>query len=555
MVSLAQTAIFGVAGFVAAKLTVDLGWNGWAAAGAGIGVSLLVGFVFGATASGNVGIYFLMITLAFAEITYYYFSAVPTFGAHEGINEFRPPAVLADPVLHPGRMYYFTLAVCVLVYLFLRHVYRTAFGLALQGVRDDPVRMAALGFKPRLHRTLGFALAAPIAGAAGVLSAWSNTRISAGSISLGIAILVLTAAVIGGLFRLEGAWVGALVYTLLDTYTRGWSDRFTTWLGMIFLAIVLVSPGGVVGVLTSLAGWTTKMLSGRETKAGDAAQVGLEDPSDAGTAEEPAGAVAGLPVGDTRGRGPDVSDPVLEVRNLSKRFGGVLAVRDVDLCVAAGERRVTLGPNGAGKTTLFNLIAGLEAPTTGTVALFGSDVTTLDAPQRARRGLSRTFQTSRLLSGLTVEDNLYLAVLGVSGGRFRLLRTSRDKAARRRAREAAERVGIAGLLPQPAADLSHGEQRQLEIALALAAQPRLLLLDEPAAGLSRAEREQLTKVLLSLDRDVTLLMIEHDMDVAFAVAERVTMMHEGAVIVEGTPDEVRANKRVHDLYLGRSYVA
>jgi branched-chain amino acid transport system ATP-binding protein len=250
-----------------------------------------------------------------------------------------------------------------------------------------------------------------------------------------------------------------------------------------------------------------------------------------------------------------VSDPVLDVRNVSKRFGGVLAVRNVRLSVMAGERRVLLGPNGAGKTTLFNLIAGAEAPTEGTVSLFGVDVTTLGAPQRARRGLARTFQTSRLLSGLTVEDNLYLAVLGVSGGRFRLLRTSRDAAARRRAGEAAERVGIADRLCQPAAELSHGEQRQLEIGLALAAQPRLLLLDEPAAGLSRPERQQLTTVLLALDRDVTLLMIEHDMDVAFAVAEWVTMMHEGAVIVEGTPDEVRADKRVHDLYLGRSYVA
>ncbi len=143
MVSLTQTALFGVAGLISAKLTVELGWNGWTAALVGIGAAFLVGLVFGAVASGSLGIYFLMITLAFAEITYYYFAAVPTFGAHEGINEFRPPAPLGDPVLHPARMYYFTLAVCALVYLFLRYLSGTAFGLALQGVRDDPVRMAA----------------------------------------------------------------------------------------------------------------------------------------------------------------------------------------------------------------------------------------------------------------------------------------------------------------------------------------------------------------------------------------------------------------------------
>jgi len=267
MVSLTQTALFGVAGLISAKLTVELGWNGWTAALVGIGAAFLVGLVFGAVASGSLGIYFLMITLAFAEITYYYFAAVPTFGAHEGINEFRPPAPLGDPVLHPARMYYFTLAVCALVYLFLRYLSGTAFGLALQGVRDDPVRMAALGFNARAPRTLAFALAAAIAGAAGVLSAWSNTRISADSVSLTVAILVLTAAVIGGLSRLEGAWVGAFVYTVLDTYARGWSDRFATWLGVIFLAIVLLSPGGLVGVLSWLAGRARAWLASRAPAA------------------------------------------------------------------------------------------------------------------------------------------------------------------------------------------------------------------------------------------------------------------------------------------------
>lgn len=254
MVSLAQTALFGVAGMVGAKLSVELGWDPWAAAVVGVAAATVVGLVFGAVASGSQGIYFLIITLAFAQVTYFYFAAVPTFGAHEGINGVRPPAVLGDPVLQPARMYWFLLAVSVLVYLGLRYVSRTAFGLALQGVRDDPVRMAALGFDVRRHRTLAFTLAAPVAGAAGVLSAWSNTRISAGSISLAIAILVLTASVIGGLGRLEGAWVGALLYTLCDIYLRGWTDRFTTWLGVVLLVIVLVSPGGIVGALGSAAG-------------------------------------------------------------------------------------------------------------------------------------------------------------------------------------------------------------------------------------------------------------------------------------------------------------
>jgi branched-chain amino acid transport system permease protein len=262
MVSLAQTALFGVAGLIAAKLSVEAGWNPWAAALVGILAATAVGLLFGAVASGSQGIYFLIITLAFAQVTYFYFAAVPTFGAHEGINGVRPPELLGDPVQEPARMYYFLLLVSIAVFLALRWVTRTAFGLALQGVRDDPVRMAALGYNVRLHRTLGFALAAPVAGIAGVLSAWSNTRMSAGSISLAVAILLLTAAVIGGLDRLEGAWVGAFLYTLCDTYLRGWTDRFTTWLGVVFLVIVLVSPGGVVGVLSTAGAWVRRHLAG-----------------------------------------------------------------------------------------------------------------------------------------------------------------------------------------------------------------------------------------------------------------------------------------------------
>ncbi len=247
-----------------------------------------------------------------------------------------------------------------------------------------------------------------------------------------------------------------------------------------------------------------------------------------------------------------MTDAILRVQGVSRRFGGVHAVRDVNLDVRAGERRAVLGANGAGKSTLFNLIAGADNPTSGRIELFDRDVTLLGARQRTRMGLSRTFQTSRLLGGLSVADNLYLAAVGVDGGRFRLVRTGRDRAARERGAEAAASIGLSGRLSTLAGDLSHGERRQLEIGLALVAQPRLLLLDEPAAGLSRSERQLLTSLLLDLDRDVTVLLIEHDMDVALTVAEFVTMMHEGAVIVEGTPEEIRADQRVHDLYLGRA---
>ena len=248
------------------------------------------------------------------------------------------------------------------------------------------------------------------------------------------------------------------------------------------------------------------------------------------------------------------AEPILRLRGVGRRFGGVQAVRDVDLDVANGERRAVLGPNGAGKTTLFNVIAGEFQPSTGSIELFGRDVTVEPARKRVGLGLTRTYQTSRLFLGLSVEDNLYLSVVGVEGGHLRPVGLrGRDGRMRSEARVVAERVGLGDQLALRAGSLSHGEQRQLEVGMALAGEPKLMMLDEPAAGLSRGERVKLTEMLLALDRSITLILIEHDMDVALTVAEYVTMMHDGRIIVEGTPAEIRANQLVHDLYLGRGH--
>jgi branched-chain amino acid transport system ATP-binding protein len=248
------------------------------------------------------------------------------------------------------------------------------------------------------------------------------------------------------------------------------------------------------------------------------------------------------------------AEPVLRLRGVGRRFGGVHAVSDVDLEIRPCERRAILGPNGAGKTTLFNLISGEFPPTSGTVELFRTDVTDTPARKRARMGLSRTFQTSRLFLGLSVEENLYLAVLGVHDGHLRMVPSKADGELREKARSMGDAVGLGDRLDSLVMDLSHGEQRQLEVGMARVSDPKLMMLDEPAAGLSRAERVQLTELLLRLDPSVTLILIEHDMDVALRVAQWITMMHDGRVIVEGTPDDIRGNQTVHDLYLGSGLI-
>jgi branched-chain amino acid transport system ATP-binding protein len=196
------------------------------------------------------------------------------------------------------------------------------------------------------------------------------------------------------------------------------------------------------------------------------------------------------------------------------------------------------------------VISGDMPQTSGTIEFLGQDIGAIPAPGRTRLGMGRTYQKSRLFLGLTVEDNLYLAVLGSRGGHRRMIRKAVDGEMRERARELAGAVGLASKVASLVGSISHGEQRQLEVAMARATEPKLMLLDEPASGLSRGERVALTDLLLELDKSITLILIEHDMDVALRVAQSVTMMHDGRKIVEGTPDEIRANDLVHELYLG-----
>ena len=222
--------------------------------------------------------------------------------------------------------------------------------------------------------------------------------------------------------------------------------------------------------------------------------------------------------------------------------------------VAPGERRAVLGPNGAGKTTLFNVIAGDIRPTSGTVTFYGEEITHVPPHRRARRGLSRTYQAAHCFGGLSVRDNLFLAVGGTQRGRMSVRRPAASSEQLARAATLASDVGLTHALDTPVATLSHGEQRQLELGMALAGQPRLIMLDEPAAGLSPGERSRLTELLLALDPAMTVLIIEHDMDVALRIADVVTVMHDGTLLVTGTPDEIRGSAVVHDLYLGSAIV-
>jgi branched-chain amino acid transport system ATP-binding protein len=243
--------------------------------------------------------------------------------------------------------------------------------------------------------------------------------------------------------------------------------------------------------------------------------------------------------------------PALQLTGLKKAFGGVPAMNDVSLEVTLGERRLIIGPNGAGKTTLFNLITGDLAPDAGAIRLFGEEVSRLRSHQRAHRGLARTYQIITLFPKDSLEHNIVLSLLGLSRLRWALFSPlARDESLQAEAHRVLGLVGLEQRARRPISEASYGEKRRVEIAMALAQRPRLLLLDEPLAGLSREERAAVKALIAGIPRDVTVVMIEHDMDTALDLAERITVLHYGSVIVEGTRGEVVADSRTREIYLG-----
>ena len=242
----------------------------------------------------------------------------------------------------------------------------------------------------------------------------------------------------------------------------------------------------------------------------------------------------------------------LRLEGVSKRFGALQAVEDVSFSVAAGERRAVIGANGAGKTTLFNIITGDYAASAGRVRFFGDDVTAHRPFERIRAGMRRTYQSSLLFRDLTVRDNLFLAVRGVSRGRFNFVHAGHGSTTRAAARDLLERVRLTHVGDETVASLSHGQQRQLEVGMALAGAPRLILFDEPAAGLSPAERRELVALLAALPAHMSFILIEHDLEIALRVVDRVTVMHNGRMLKEGTPAEIENDPEVQEIYMGRA---
>ncbi len=520
LVSLGHAGLFGITAYAIAYLHQS-GWGHPEAIISALLISLIATAVFAALALRATGIGFIMITLALGQIIWgLAYRWISLTNGDNGINVRTRPAPFGYDLSEPAAFYYATLVIFLVCVAAVAIFVRSPFGAALRGTRDQPRRMNALGYHVWAIRFWSCLLSGLLTAIAGALFVYYTQFISPQTTALTASAEVLLMVIAGGPATLLG-----------PDRRRGAGGR---------------GQERGVGLHRALEfpAWRDLCRHRHPDAGGPGARHG------AAVARRPAGVP---PTARHRARSKRGAETMtaLTVNRLCKAFGGLRVTTNVDLNVEAGERRLIIGPNGAGKTTLFNLITGELTPDSGSIRLFDRDITAVPSRRRAHLGMARTYQIITLFARDTILRNVTLALLGLSKSRWNPIAVlDRQRDLVDRAHQALERVGLRHIAERPLAQTSYGERRRVEIAMALAQSPKVLLLDEPFAGLSIDERQDVQQLLRAIPRDVTIVMIEHNMDVALDFAERITLLHFGEVIVEGTRAEVVADPRTREVYLG-----
>lgn len=538
--SLGHAAFFGLGAYAVGIATVKLGLPWWLGILSGLGLCTAMGFLFGLIALRTQGLYFLLITLALGQLLWGAANRWGSFtGGYNGLPGIMRPFAWLVPTVN---FYYFALAFLVALAWLMHRLVTSPFGLSLKALSDSETRLQALGYDVWLAKYVAFVITGVIAGGAGAVNAFYNGFVSPRDLSIAMSAEAILMVIVGGAGTLWGGLLGAIIIVTLRNLLSVYFDDWLIVLGAFFIFAVLYAPNGVVGWFSDVIRHTRShpKIPTENEPAGEATSPNSVTAADIQRVVQPTLHPRSL-------SGPSA----LEIKALSKLFGGIVAVKDVGAIIRAGERTAFLGPNGAGKTTLFHLISGALPPTSGSIALFGETITNMPPHKRARAGIGRTFQITNLFPRLSVLDHLRLCAISVCGYRFSTLRRSnRIPEVEKRASEALHRIGLWPQRNMLVRDLSYGHQRQLEVAMAVALKPRILLLDEPTAGLSPAEIRPIVKMIVELDPSITVIIVEHDLDVALAVSKRVIVFNHGEIVAEGTPDEVRRNAEVQRIYLG-----
>jgi branched-chain amino acid transport system permease protein len=555
LLSFGQSAFYGTGGFVAAYLLTRLGFsNVVLALIIGMIAAAAAGYLVGLVALRRTGIYFAMITVAIAEVFYFVeFNPLADYtGGENGLPGVPTPTLdLGFTTLHftTGWSLYQFIALCYFIGIVLAlRIVRSPVGAVLSAIRDNPVRAAAVGHAVGRYKLTAFVIAAAYAGFAGGLLGVLQGFMPPDAFTFDTSGQLVMQTAIGGTGTLFGPLVGAAVWLFLRDFLQTALDLGSAWklvLGVVFVLLVCFLRRGLVGGIQDLYAYVTRRRGAPAESLGPLPEPALKTLHAARTTAAP------MP-SHHRAR-EDHHGPLLEARGLTKRYGGIAANSDIDFSVARGELRGIIGPNGAGKTTFFKMLTCEIAPTAGAILFEGRDITGKTVTDVCQLGLTKSYQVNQLFSRLTVRENVTIAALADLRGKFRLDLLSRLDRVPGLSAQVDDTLALIHLLDRadtPVSALAYGEKRRLEIGLALASSPSLLLLDEPLAGMSPQERAETVELLKSIRQGRTMIIIDHDMDSLFALAEKITVLQEGRVLAEGTPDEIKANRSVREAYLG-----
>jgi len=478
------------------------------------------------------GVYFSLLTLALSALAYTIaFRWTKVTGGEDGLGGLKRGSI-AGFSLDNALNYYIVVAIlCLGVLFLLLRLVRSPFGHVLMAMRENELRARFQGYPVERYKLGVFVISAVATGIAGALIGFQNYLVSAEAVSVPFSGELLAVVVIGGMRSMLGPALGALFFILFRELLTIWTPNWLLWFGLLFVAFVLYSPGGLVGIWSTLAKrwWPPP----EETAAMSRRKI-----------------YEGLPLPDFL-RPAASESTVLEVTGVSKAFGGIRAVRDASLQVRSGEIHALIGPNGAGKTTLFNLVSGLYASDAGTIRLHGRDIQGVSSELICHQGLARSFQITNLFKGLSIYENLRLSLQARAPGRFNIWRDiDYFTAVHAETAELTKFLGLEGIENIEGGDLSYGGQRLVDLGIALGSKPQVLLLDEPLAGLAAAERERVSNLVKNVAQNIPVLIVEHDIDRVLGFSHEVTVMNQGEILMTGSPEAVRADRRVQEVYTG-----
>lgn len=533
LVSFGHGAWFGLAAYVAAIVQREvMPGSFFGPLLAALAMVALSSALFGALILRRRGVYFSLLTLALSAMLFVIaFRWTDVTGGENGLGGITRPKFLGIDFESSTPYYWLTAAIGFTVCFILWRFRNSPVGTVLVAIRENEQRARFIGYATNRYKLIAFTMSATITGLAGVLLLYKNRMTSAEPISVIFSGELLAMVVIGGMRSFLGPALGALFFILFREFLSIYTENWLFWFGLLFVGFIVFSPDGLVGVYERLT------APFRKKEIGDAAMAGRRT-------EE-------MPLPDFLKPKDTTTGTIIEAQNIVRHFGGIKAVQGVDIAVKDRTLHALIGPNGAGKTTAFNLLSGMFAPDTGTVLFRGQKIAGETPEAIAQAGLGRSFQITNLFPALSVDENIRLAVQARDPHRFNVWRPASSLS--RVQDETAELVrylGVAGIETAEAGSLSYGGQRLLDMGIALSTAPRILLLDEPLAGLAAAERVRIGNIIKRISKDLPVLLVEHDIDRVFELADHVTVMNEGRVLLDGTVEDARTSPKVQEVYIG-----